>query len=50
MPGVCPNAELVLCVVIEVGEHRLLLSRLPELLLVRTGSLPKLDLILSHLK
>ena len=50
IPRVGPHAELVLGVVVQVGEHSLLLSCLPELLLAGAGSLPKLDLILCHLK
>ena len=49
LPGVGPHAELVLGVIVQVGEHCLLLGRLPELLLAGTGSFPKLDLILCHL-
>ena len=50
LPRVGPHAEFVLGVVVQVGEHSLLLSCLPELLLAGAGSLPKLDLILCHLK
>ena len=34
LPGVGPDAEQVLGVVLQVGEHRLLVRRLPQFLLV----------------
>ena len=49
LPGVGPGAEQVLRVVLQVGEHRLLLGRLSQLLLVGVGLLPELDLVLGDL-
>ena len=49
LPSVGPHAELVLRVVVQVGEHCLLLRGLPQLLLGGTRALPELDLILGHL-
>ena len=49
LPGVGSGAEEVLGVVLQVGEHRLLLRRLSQLLLVGVGLLPELDLVLGDL-
>ena len=49
LPGVGSGTEEVLGVVLQVGEHRLLLRRLAELLLVGVGLLPELDLVLGDL-
>ena len=49
LAGVGSYAELVLSVVVQVGEDRLLVGGLPQLLLVGVGPLPELDLVLRDL-
>ena len=49
LPGVGSGTEEVLGVVLQVGEHGLLLRRLAQLLLVGVGLLPELDLVLGDL-
>ena len=49
LAGVGSHAELVLSVVVQVGEHRLLVGGLPQLLLVGVGPLPELDFVLRDL-
>ena len=45
LPGVGPHAELVLGVVLEVGEDGLPLRRAAHALLVRRDGLPELDVV-----
>ena len=49
LPSVGPHAEQVLGIVLQVGEHGLLVSSLPQLLLVRVRLLPELYLVLGDL-